>query len=732
MAKRSKPKTKSSTGKSKPAKATKPAKSGGKAQTPPLSSPSLYINRELSWLEFNDRVLREGLNPDVPLLERMKFLAIVSSNLDEFFMIRVAGLKQMRGAGLRKRGPAGLSAAGQLKRIERRVRQMVHEQGQGIEELFALLAPHGISLVRADRWSDEQRLYLEEQFREEILPTLTPIALSRIEPTPLLAGMRLNLAIALQPTEEDDGEIFVAVVPIPPVLKRFITLPAAESLQVAALEDVITAFVGDLFPGRAILDTAVFRITRDGDVAVTDDDAGDLLVNIEEAVHQRLRRQVVRLELSAQPYAPMREYLLNLFDVEESDVFEIPGLLDAKALMDLATREGFEDLKYEDWQPQPPRDLIDSEDLYATLSERDVLLVHPYEQFDPVVELVARAGEDPKVLAIKQTLYRTAGNSPIVKALVRAAENGKQVTVLVELKARFDEARNVGWARVLEDAGCDVIYGVAGLKTHAKILLIVRREEYGIRRYLHLATGNYNDRTAKLYSDIGLMTTDRELAADASAFFNVLTGYSEMVGWQKLSVAPTGLRSRVLELIDREIRSSTKQQPGLIMAKMNSLQDPAVIRALYRASQTGVTVLLNIRGICCLRAGVPDVSDNIRVVSIVDRYLEHARIFYFRNGGHDEIYLSSADWMVRNLDKRLETFFPIDDPGLRARLRSMLEIYFADTVKARQLQPDDTWTPVSESKEPLRAQQVLYEQAVEAARQDPEAMLQFKPIRKER
>jgi polyphosphate kinase len=358
-----------------------------------------------------------------------------------------------------------------------------------------------------------------------------------------------------------------------------------------------------------------------------------------------------------------------------------------------------------------------------------VLLFHPYERFDPVVELVQRAADDPQVIAIKQTLYRTAGDSPIVEALIRAAASGKQVTTLVELKARFDEARNVGWARKLEDAGCDVIYGVAGLKTHAKLLLIIRREQYGIRRYVHLATGNYNDKTAKLYSDIGMMTSDRELANDAAAFFNLLTGYSHEVGWSRMAIAPTGLRPRVLELIDREIQSSTPSQPGLIMAKINSLQDPKVIRALYRASQAGVQVKLNVRGICCLRPGLDGVSENIEVISIIDRYLEHARIFYFRNGGHDEIYLSSADWMVRNLDKRLETFFPVVHPDLQSRCRDILMGYFRDNTKARWLLPDGSWQPVAPGKERVRIQEEYWRDAVAAVRANENASPQFQPIR---
>jgi polyphosphate kinase len=694
-----------------------------------LKSPELYINRELSWLEFDHRVLLEGMNPDVPLLERLKFLAIVSSNLDEFFMIRVAGLKQQEAANASSTDPSGLTATGQLVCIGQRVRQLVAEHTNALGEVITQLAEHDIHLLSAAQWDEAQQRFLRDYFRQDVEPVITPIAIEEIEPKPLLAGLRLNVVLRLRDREDPGGEPRIAFVPVPRSLPRFIAIPAREGLHVARLEDVVASFADRLFPGHDVLDTAVFRLTRDNDVSVNDDEADDLLRTIEHAVRERMRRRVVRLEVSAGVDPVIRDYLSDIYEISEDDIYEIDGMLDAGDLMDVATRPGFDDLKYQDWPPQTPRDLLRSEDLYTTLQERDVLLFHPYERFDPVIELLQRAAEDPQVIAIKQTLYRTAGDSPIVKALIQAASSGKQVTVLVELKARFDEARNVGWARKLEDAGCDVIYGVAGLKTHAKLLLIVRREEYGIRRYVHLATGNYNDKTAKLYSDIGMMSSDRELANDASAFFNLLTGYSHEVGWSRLAIAPTGLRPRVLELIDREIQSSTEVQPGLIIAKINSLQDPAIIRALYRASQAGVQVKLNVRGICCLRPGVPDVSENIEVISIVDRYLEHARIFYFRNGGHEEIYMSSADWMVRNLDKRLETFFPVVSPELQARLQKILDTYFEDNVKAMRLLADGSWQAVESDDEPVRAQEVCWREAVAAVRADENTNPQYRPIR---
>ena len=435
-----------------------------------------------------------------------------------------------------------------------------------------------------------------------------------------------------------------------------------------------------------------------------------------------------RLEISGKPEPRLRRWLVEWLQVEDDEVYEIDGMLDTAALMELAIRPGFDTLKIPDWPPQPPRDLIGAEDLWSALQDHDVLLIHPYESFRAVVHMAEAAAEDPAVLAIKQTLYRTSGDSPIVHALERAAQNGKQVTVLVELKARFDEERNINWARRLEDAGCHVIYGIAGYKTHAKALLVVRREAHGIRRYAHLSTGNYNDRTAKLYSDIGLETADRDLTTDVAAFFNLLTGCSEVTGWLKLSIAPTGLRRRFEELIEREIRTSTPEQPGLIMAKVNSLQDKEICKALYHASRSGVRVMLNVRGICCLRPGLKGVSERIEVRSVVDRFLEHARVFYFRNGGNDEVYLSSADWMGRNLDNRLELLFPVSDPALRRRLIGFLETFFADNVKARRLLADGTYERVKASGPPVRAQEKLYQDAVDAARAAERAPARFRPL----
>ncbi|MFO7956589.1 MAG: polyphosphate kinase 1 [Candidatus Brocadiia bacterium] len=693
-----------------------------------LDAPDLFINRELSWLEFNDRVLGQGLSGDVPPMERLKFLSIVSTNLDEFFMIRVAGLKQQLAGGVTARDISGLTPAEQLRRISRRAHRMVVEQADAIREVCAVLARHGLHLRELHELTNEQQEYARSYFASTILPVLSPLAVEQLSPFPVLPGLTLNLAVALRPTDAGDGELSIAVIPVPGNLPRFLTLPTEEELHLVPVEAVMGRNIAQLFPEYRVEAVAVFRLTRDGDVAIDDDVAGDLLASVEDAVRERRRRAVVRLELSADPHPALREWLVQWCELEEQDVYEVDGLLDAGPLMDIATRPGFGELKVPDWPPQSPADIHPDEALWETLQKRNLLLFHPYESFQPVVRLLEEAAEDPNVLAIKQTLYRTSGGSPVVKALARAAENGKQVVVLVELKARFDEARNVNWARRLEDAGCQVIYGIAGLKTHAKMLLIIRREAHGVRRYVHMSTGNYNARTARLYSDIGLMTSERDMARDASAFFNLLTGYSQEVGWAKLVMAPTGLRQRFIEMIKREIDASSLDHPGLIMAKMNSLQDKEIIKALYRASRAGVRVRLNVRGICCLRPGIEGVSHNIEVVSIVDRYLEHARVYYFRNGGHEEVYLASADWMERNLDRRLEVLFPVDHAALRRRLIGILDTFFADNAKARRLLPDGEYEPVNEGDEPLRAQQEFYRRAVEAAHARAHEEVRFQPL----
>jgi polyphosphate kinase len=557
---------------------------------------------------------------------------------------------------------------------------------------------------------------------------LTPLAVEELNPCPLLAGLQLFVALRVEASTAETSEPSLVVIPVPSVFSRFVPIPSDEGTSITPIEEVIVANAHALSGGRAIRGHAVFRITRDADVPIQDDDAADLLSVVHDAVVSRKRRSAVRLEISAESDPSVVRWLAATLHLRRESIYEIAGLLDARALLAVMEMQPVRNLKVPDWPPHVPCDLIGADALWPALRGHDVLLFHPYESFDPVIRMVAEAAEDPQVLAIKQTLYRASGESPIVRGLARAAENGKEVTVLVELRARFDEAKNVHWARRLEDAGCHVIYGVAGYKTHAKALLVIRREATRIRRYVHLSTGNYNEKTAKQYSDIGLMTCDDELASDVAAFFNLLTGLSEAVEWQQLVIAPTDLRRSFVDFIEREIQVSTPDRPGLIMAKVNALEDKGICRALYKASRAGVNVLLNVRGICRLRPGVKDASETIHVRSIVDRFLEHARIYYFANGGHEEVYLSSADWMKRNLDRRLEILFPIRDPRIRRRLVGILRVYFADNVKAWELLPDGGYSRVRPDGERIRAQEKFYEDAVATVRSSEHVRHQFRPL----
>jgi polyphosphate kinase len=690
-----------------------------------LKKPQLLINRELSWLEFNDRVLKEGLNEDLPLGEQLKFLSIVSSNLDEFFMIRVAGLRHQQASDPRKQSPSGHTPAQQLDLISKRVHTMVAEQTAGIKGVLTRLKKHGFSVLSRDDWTDEQALFLQQYFTAEIMPVLTPMAVEELKPSPLLPGLQMFVAFAVSSKKSKTG---IIVVPVPGLLPRFVNIPTAGDTYAAPVEDVIAANAQVLFSEDHIVSTAFYRITRDADIEIQEDEAADLLSTIARAVRERRRRAAVRLEITTGADIRLKKWLTRFLRLKPQDIYEIDGLLDASALFKLIDMLPSEKLKAAEWTPQPPQDLIDSDDLWETVQERDIMLFHPYESFEPVIKLAAEAANDPNVLAIKQTLYRTSGSSPLVRALADAARSGKEVTVLVELKARFDETRNVNWARELEDAGCHVIYGIAKFKTHAKAMLIVRREKGRIRRYAHLSTGNYNDRTARLYSDIGLMTCDADITADVAAFFNLLTGRSETIGWKKLTIAPTDLRQKIIDLIEREIQTTTSGDKGLIMAKLNAIQDPAICHALYRASRAGVKVILNVRGICCLRPGIKNVSDNIEVRSIIDRYLEHSRIFYFRNGGHDEVYLSSADWMRRNLDLRLEILFPVKNPKIKNRLTDILKTFFEDNVKAWQLLSNGTYKRISSHGGKVRAQDKFYQDAVTAATQARHKKARFRPL----
>lgn len=697
-----------------------------------LDAPELFINRELSWLEFNDRVLQIAAGEDLPLAERLKFLSIVSSNLDEFFMIRVAGLAQQRSAGVRKRGPSGLTPSQQLAEIGKCVHSMGAKHDRITNKVLGLLKKHKLYVVRRNDWTPEQQEYIRQHFKAAILPVLTPLAVEQLAELPLLPNLRLLVVVSLARALAQHGSDETIMIPVPALLHRFVSIPGEDGVYATPIEDVIAANANLICNGRAIGRWAVLRVTRDADVTIQEDEADDLLETVRKAVVERRRRSVIRLEISSQADQRLKAFLKDHLDISNQNMYEVEGLVGATALLQLANMQPVANMKAPDWSPRTPQDLIGYEDIWLALQDHDVLLFHPYESFDPVVQLLKEAAEDPNVLAIKQTLYRTSGDSPIIRALVCAAENGKEVTVLVELRARFDESRNVNWARRLEDAGCHVIYGIAGLKTHAKALLVIRREPKRIRRYVHLSTGNYNDRTVRLYSDIGFMSTDDELACDVAEFFNVLTGGSETVGWRMIAVARPEMRQRFLDLIDREIQVTTRDNPGLIMAKVNSLEDKGICKALYRASRAGVQIKLNVRGICCLRPGLKEISENIEVRSIVGRFLEHARIFYFRNDGNEEVYLSSADWMQRNLNRRIEMLFPVRNGRLRDRLIRVLRTYFRDNVDSWRLLPNGSYERVAQTGKPVRAQEKFCQQAVKVVTDFENANRQFRPLTKPR
>ncbi len=706
-----------------------------------FDSPQLFINRELSWLEFNRRVLLEGMREDLPLLERLKFLAIFSSNLDEFFLIRVAGLAQMVSAGLRKRDKSGLTPNQQLARIGETVHELNRQHTKAVAEVITALGEKGLCLLRKNDWTLDHKKFVRTYFQQIVMPVLTPLDITELAPRPLLPGLQLYVALVLEKKEtkqkqdedsankdKNEEDFRIVVIPVPSLFERFVTIPSKKGTLLTPLEDVIADNAGLLCAGEKVEYVLYFRLTRDADVSIQEDEAEDLLGTMEEAVLERKRRGPVRLEISAECPQRIQNWFKSQFNIDRRHIYQTDGLLDAKDFWQIVGRSGYENLRNQEWSPRQPRDLLESEDIWQTVSEKDVLMFHPYESFEPVVEMLREAAEDPDVLAIKQTLYRTSGESPIIASLEQAAENGKEVTVLVELKARFDETRNIRWARRLEDAGCHVIYGVLGLKTHSKALLIVRREGTLIKRYFHLATGNYNDKTAKIYSDIGLMSSNPELASDVAAFFNMLTGFSETVGWNKLTIAPAGMRKRFIELIEREIDASSPDRPGLIMAKVNSLEDKEICQALYRASAAGVKIRLNVRGICCLRPGVKGVSEKIEVVSIIDRFLEHARIYHFNNAGHPEVYLSSADWMGRNLDRRLETLFPVTASNLKTRLIEILKTFFADNIQSYILNSDGTYIRKKTSGRKIRAQKVFYEQAENEIKKHRSSSMRFHPV----
>lgn len=673
-----------------------------------LTKPEYFYNRELSWLKFNLRVLKEAMVKDTPLLERLKFIAISASNLDEFFMVRVAGLWSNFDSGVEKRDASGMSVHEQLVAISQAAHEQVRTQTKSLIALMAEMDAVKLHFRRVKDLSELGKDWLEEYYREVVFPVLTPMAVDASRPFPFLANKTLNLAVELI---KADGEHSMGLIQVPSVLDRIVEVEPEGKRTFVFLEDIIASHCHDLFKGCHILDMVSFRVTRDSDLDLEEDDSVDLMKEVEESLRKRKRGAAVRLEIFKTNNNRIKRFLEENLDVTEMEVYEINGPLDPTCFFKFIGMKGMWPWLYEPFVPQRPLELPDDSDLFAAIRENDILLHHPYESFDPVVKLVSDAADDPQVLAIKQTLYRVSGNSPIVAALARAAENGKQVTVLVELKARFDEENNILWARRLEKAGCHVIYGLVGLKTHAKIILIVRKEDNGIKRYLHLGTGNYNDSTAKLYTDLGLMTANDEFGSDASAFFNLLSGYSEPPIWNKLVMAPLGLREKIYALIDNEIAMVRAGREGHIIAKMNSLIDQPVIQKLYEASAAGVHIDLIVRGICGLRTGIEGISDNITVRSIVGRQLEHSRIFWFANGGEEQLYLSSADWMPRNLNDRVELFFPVETEEHIRRIKALLDLYLRDNVGAHMMQSNGTYRRVRNKLEPVSAQSTLYEMA---------------------
>ncbi len=697
-----------------------PASTPVSAAAPRPDDPSLYINRELSWLEFNARVLAEAAESKVPLYERLKFLGIFSSNLDEFFMVRAAGLQAQMFGEVEEVPPDGKTPEEQLQAISKRAHELVTEHHRiwnqavrpGLREV-------GVALISPDELAEADRAALDDHFRHDIFPVLTPIAIDPVHPFPHVRNKSINVGVIFD-KREHTAEPSFGVVQVPTTLPRLIRVPLEGARRAfVALEDVIFRNKEMIFPQMQIVGQYSFRVTRNFDIEIDDDEAEDLLISLQAELRRRERGHAVRLEVSGDAPDDSIAWLCRELDLEaERDVYPVDGPLYIGDMTGLVSHDERRDLRDEPFAPQYVPPLRDSDDFFETIRERDVLLHHPYESFEAVVDFLSQAAEDPAVLAIKQTLYRTGGESPMVRALQRAAELGKQVTALVELKARFDEESNIQWARALERSGVNVMYGLLGLKTHAKVLLVVRKERGGLRRYVHLATGNYNQQTARLYEDLSLFTAREDIGEDATSLFNLLTGYSAPDHWNHLIVAPLGLHEAVLGLITRETEHARAGRPAAIVAKMNSLVDADVISALYSAAQAGVEVDLLIRGICCLRPGVPKVSENIRVHATIDRFLEHARIFCFRNGGEEEVFCSSADWMPRNFRRRVEVMYPILDVTLRRRVvDEILGTMRNDNVKGWQLGPDGTYQRVNPGAEPLRSQQRFMELARERARE---------------
>lgn len=676
-----------------------------------------YFDRELSWLEFNQRVLNEALNADVPLLERLKFLAITGSNLDEFFRVRVGALTRLIESNSTSVAPSGMTPSQQLAAVRRRVSRMIADQYDCyLNKLSPQLAEQGIRRLQSDELHATQKLMLRQVFQSEILSVLTPMAVGGDRPFPLLQNQVLTMCVRLAGVPETEGAMAAdrfVVIPFGHTLSRFFSVPAEHGLAYLHLEDVVALFLNQFFPEDEILECCTFRLSRNAEVEVQEFSPHGLAVNMADVLLTRTEADCVRLEVDDGASESLVGFLQSEIGVDEQQTYRLPGPVDLGAFMELASRRGFEHLKYDAWPPVRSPDVPDDELMFNVIAERDVLLFHPYHSFEPVVRLIEEAADDPDVIAIKQTLYRISRDSPIIKALKRAVANGKHVTVLLELKARFDEERNLKQARELEAIGAQVIHGVKGLKTHAKVCIIVRREPGGIQRYLHFGTGNYNEVTARIYSDASLLTCDEDLGADAIAFFNAVAGDSQPPqNYRKLEAAPLRLRTHLMELIDAEAKRAADGQEARIIAKLNALTDTALIDSLYAASTAGVKIFLNIRGICCLKPGIPGKSENIRVTSIVDRFLEHARILYVHHGGDARVFISSADWMTRNLDNRKELLVPVEDAKCRRQLIHILEVFRHDNVKATRLDAQGQYSRMTPKEgELFRAQEILYREA---------------------
>ncbi|MCB7320938.1 RNA degradosome polyphosphate kinase [Lacrimispora sp. 210928-DFI.3.58] len=706
------------------------------------ANPDNYVNRELSWLEFNYRVLSEARDKAIPLFERLKFLSITASNLDEFYMVRVASLKDMVHAKYTKPDIAGLTPQEQLDRISEKTHQLVETQYSTYNRsLVPALRQNGLRIIMEhEELTQEEAAYIDAYFQKNVYPVLTPMAFDSSRPFPLIRNKTLNIAALLKKKNEKEEELEFAMVQVPSVIPRIVELPretgedGTEQRVVILLEEIIERNMPSLFLNYDIIASHPFRIMRNADLTIDEEEAVDLLEEIQKQLKKRQWGEAIRLEIESNVDKRLLKILKKELSINSQDIFSINGPLDLTFLMKMYGLDGFEYFKAAKYTPQPVPALMNEDDIFTNIRKGDILLHHPYQSFDPVVNFVRSAARDKDVLAIKQTLYRVSGNSPIIAALAEAADNGKQVSVLVELKARFDEENNINWAKMLEKAGCHVIYGLVGLKTHSKITLVVRMEEDGIRRYVHLGTGNYNDSTAKLYTDCGILTCDPQIGEDATAVFNMLSGYSEPLAWNKLSVAPLWLRHRFLRMIRRERDHAREGRPGHIMAKMNSLCDKEIITALYEASCAGVKIELVVRGICCLKAGVPGLSENIAVRSIVGNFLEHSRIFYFLNDNSPEVYMGSADWMPRNLDRRVEIMFPVEDEKLKEQVIHILEVELEDNVKAHMLQPDGTYEKEDKrGKVLVNSQEQFCREAMDLAKEhrrtdDPSVTRIFKPI----